>query len=254
MAEPPRNVGWVAAMAASTISIIHIADSIAKTLYPTMDLNTIKDQVGNLSSEATIATFLAGVQSQIIALSYQDNSTKIKVATNVLGFAGVLLDVSATCFALLTSTVLQRYIAIVEKQLGAIDNELTDIELYLTMSPQSTLPLDIIRRVLTKMKERIRLVALEQADTQGVSPDEQSGRLAEVPELDIKVIEESFTGIQNVVPAGEAAEASLLYGVICFFASVLCLAISTQPRVVWIISVVVCASTILFSSVFSTPL
>ncbi|KAJ3852479.1 hypothetical protein EV368DRAFT_82499 [Lentinula lateritia] len=76
------------------------------SIQTTSDWESAKNQVGRLSSEATIATFLAAVQSQIIAISYQDNSTNIQIATNALGFAGVLLDVITAFLALLASAIL----------------------------------------------------------------------------------------------------------------------------------------------------
>ncbi|KAJ7326202.1 hypothetical protein DFH08DRAFT_885051, partial [Mycena albidolilacea] len=66
------------------------------------------------------ATFLAAIQAQLVATSYQDNSTRLKVATNALGFAGLLMGVISACLALLASNILQRHIAIVDKQLTAI--------------------------------------------------------------------------------------------------------------------------------------
>jgi flagellar biosynthesis regulator FlbT len=44
---------------------------------------------------AVQATFLAAVQSQILALSFQDNSTSLKITTNTFGFVGILQQVKA---------------------------------------------------------------------------------------------------------------------------------------------------------------
>ncbi|KAJ7635466.1 hypothetical protein DFH06DRAFT_1479129 [Mycena polygramma] len=87
------------------------------TLQYMVDWGSIKDGVQSLNSKASTATFLAAVQSQIIAISYQNNSTAFPVATNVFGFLGVLSDVIAACLALLGSTILQRHITVVEKEL-----------------------------------------------------------------------------------------------------------------------------------------
>jgi hypothetical protein len=66
------------------------------------------------------ATFLAAIQAQLVAISNQD-STRLKVATNALGFAGLLIGAISACLALLASNILQRHIAIVDKQLTAIE-------------------------------------------------------------------------------------------------------------------------------------
>ncbi|KAJ7792233.1 hypothetical protein B0H14DRAFT_171784 [Mycena olivaceomarginata] len=77
--------------------------SLIKT-QAAQDWENAKDNIGALTAEATVATFLAAVQAQLIALSYQDNSTRLKVATNALGFSGLLLDVITACLALLASS------------------------------------------------------------------------------------------------------------------------------------------------------
>ncbi|KAJ7846065.1 hypothetical protein B0H14DRAFT_964002 [Mycena olivaceomarginata] len=114
----------------------------------------------SLTSEATIATFLAAIQAQLVAISYQDNSTRLKVATNALGFAGLLIDVISACLALLASNILQRHIAIVEKQLTAIETataeQLDDLTLALTSGRLLPAPdmFTIQRRTTEKMVAR----------------------------------------------------------------------------------------------------
>ncbi|KAJ7077238.1 hypothetical protein C8R44DRAFT_826256 [Mycena epipterygia] len=221
------------------------------------DWETIKAQIGNLASEAAIATFLAAVQSQIIALSYLDNSTGVKVATNILGFSGVLLDVITAFLALLSSTILQRHIAIVEKQLGSIEDAspqqiqevtalLYTIErrgfLAAALSP-SSIPPDIRRRLYAKI--RTRMVVLSTPHTQDPNTNAlQAGgpeESAESAELNISLIPTSFTHIRSAASIGDAAGTAMFLGILCFFASVQCLAISTQPRAVWIVSAVICS-------------
>jgi hypothetical protein len=239
------------------------------------DWQTVKDQVGDLVSGATIvseyqsisvsmpdhfqAIFLGGVQAQIIALSYQDNSTRLKAATNVLGFAGVLLDVSSACLALLSSTVLQRHISVVENQLDVIEDasreQLNQISRFLagTQVPAGTpvaagllssivspgLSPYIYRRVLAKMQAR--LAVLEEAHTEDLADDGHLNQPIESPGLDIEAVPKSLAQIQSAASIGEDASAAMQFGVLCFFASVMCLAISTQPRAVWIVAAVITA-------------
>jgi hypothetical protein len=111
---------------------------------------------------AAQATFLAAVQSQILALSFQDNSTSLKITTNAFGFVGILLDVIAACLALLASTVLQRHIAVIEQQLDAIEDasseQLMKMLHFLKQSPlllrAAEMFPDIYRRVQAKMEAR----------------------------------------------------------------------------------------------------
>ncbi|KAJ7825454.1 hypothetical protein B0H13DRAFT_2442400 [Mycena leptocephala] len=222
----------------STVSVVFAAvRSISEV--PRNQWETVKNQVGDLVSAATIATFLAAVQSQIIALSYQDNSTHLKTATNVLGFAGVLLDVTSACLGLMTSTVLQRHIAVVEKQLDAIEDaspeqlqetlrfleaSRTRGQLLASLLSSSAFP-DLLRRILAKVMARAAVLEKQNTDGDGgeLNPlTESTGfRIEAVPNPSI----------------GGAASGAMLLGVLCFFGSVICLAVSTQPHVVWIIAV-----------------
>ncbi|KAJ7160564.1 hypothetical protein C8R43DRAFT_1124033 [Mycena crocata] len=234
---------------------ISIALAMVETLRETvfgLDWDTIKDRIGSLNSEATIATFLAAVQSQIIALSYQDNSTKLKIATNVLGFAGVLLDVLAACLALLASTLLQRHTAIVEKQLDSIEDasqqRIVEIQDLFTTLPRFMVPHDLRQRV----QDRFIAVQNQNTESQGATTGpEPAVRISRIHALlrpvvqrherGIASMETSFRAIQSVAYIVDMATIAMFWGVLCFFSSVLCLAISTQPRPVWIVSAAICS-------------
>jgi hypothetical protein len=111
---------------------------------------------------AVQATFLAAVQSQILALSFQDNLTSLKITTNTFGFVGILLDVITACLDLLGSTILQRHIAAIEQQLDAIEDasseQLIEISHFIKQSLQllraAEMFPDIYRCVQAKMEAR----------------------------------------------------------------------------------------------------
>ncbi|GAW05839.1 hypothetical protein LENED_007723 [Lentinula edodes] len=224
------------------------------SVQTTSDWESAKNQVGRLSSEATIATFLAAVQSQIIAISYQDNSTNIQIATNALGFAGVLLDVMTAFLALLASAILQRHITTIDKQLTAIeDASFEQIEeiFYLlrfvdARGQRSHIMFsDLYQWVFAKCEARLNVLQNMQdmhRDSNGISSQIPEGvrRLKSV-ELQASLIVYSYRHIRNVTPICDAAGTAMFWGVLCFFASVQCLAIATQPPVVWIISSVTCS-------------
>ncbi|KAJ7615867.1 hypothetical protein FB45DRAFT_1106615 [Roridomyces roridus] len=213
---------------------------------------TVKTHAGDQVSSATIATFLAAVQAQIIALSYQDNSTSLRVVVNVFGFAGVLLDVTAACLGLMTSTVLQRNIAAVEKQLDAIQDapphQLHEIIRFLearrrgsklaSLLSENEYP-DLLRRIQTKTSAR--MAVLDRQLTPGANnsvPDALTyPPMAEGQGFEIEAISEALTQIHSSASIGRAANGAMLLGVVCFFGSVIFLAVSTQPRIVWIIAV-----------------
>ncbi|KAJ7326267.1 hypothetical protein DFH08DRAFT_885244 [Mycena albidolilacea] len=219
--------------------------SLIKT-QAAQDWENARDNVGALTAEATVATFLAAVQAQLIALSYQDNSTRLKVATNALGFAGLLLDVITACLALLASSILQRHIAVVEKQLTAIETATAEQLKDLTL-PSRGLPyaFDIQRRISDKTAARLpELQRPRPSAEEGDNAPQLINSRTEIPRShgpDIRIIAESLAQIRSALSIGDSASAAILYGVVCFFASVLCLAVATQPPAVWIVSAVVCS-------------
>ena len=64
------------------------------------------------------ATFLAAVQAQIIAISHTNNSSPTGVATNAFGFVGITFDVIAALLALLSSTVMQTRVSVIDRILS----------------------------------------------------------------------------------------------------------------------------------------
>ncbi|KAJ7651434.1 hypothetical protein FB45DRAFT_1051157 [Roridomyces roridus] len=208
--------------------------------------DSFKGQAGNLTWGSTIATFLASVQANIIALSYQDNSTSLKRATNAFGFVGVTLDVLAACFGLMAASGLERRISAVETQVKAIDHasiaKLEDAKKFLTerenrRAHEDILPLfgdandftDLLISVATKCRDRAEVLA------KGTTESEQPARAAIVGQLPgVLQMPRLLHEIQASAVIGKASTVALILGIICFFLSVLLLAASTQPRAVWI--------------------
>ncbi|KAJ6478318.1 hypothetical protein C8R45DRAFT_1007030 [Mycena sanguinolenta] len=222
---------------------IKVSVAILRTLAGryAMDWESVKDRTRDLNSEATIASFLAAVQAQIVAISYQDNSTKIAIATNMLGFAGVLLDVFAACLALLASTILQRRTVIIEKQMDAIGDasrqRVEQIQHLFSSLPHFVVPSNLRRCVEHRASE------LQNMQPEGVDAHAQRENVVQRfrPEQDMSSIEASFRAVEAVAYLVDTSMLTLFGGILCFFASVQCLAISTQPRAVWIVSAVICS-------------
>ncbi|KAK6969316.1 hypothetical protein R3P38DRAFT_765641 [Favolaschia claudopus] len=149
-----------------TATAAELALALQIILEPTVlqDWDEIKSESSSLFSKAAIATFLAGVQSQIIALSYLDNGSHIAVATNALGFAGVLLDVSSAFFGLGASVALQRHTTIIDNELSAIDEAgprglaTTQNILHLGYVPDA---FNLRTRIDTKILARMRILHRE---------------------------------------------------------------------------------------------
>ncbi|KAJ7136294.1 hypothetical protein C8R46DRAFT_581202 [Mycena filopes] len=198
----------------------------------------IKSELGRLTAQAGIATFLSAVQAQIIALSYQDNSTPLRVAVNAVGFAGVLLDVTAACLALQTATAVQRRIAVLERQIDDLIDVAVEQRLNVGRDPlRLPIPTALHRPMLSQFRDR-RAKDVQAATEEPNAGVERPSRSQ--PADEIRGIQRSWLLLRGTASLGQATAIAMGLGVWCFFGSVQCLAIATQPRSVWIVSAVVC--------------
>ncbi|KAK7013643.1 hypothetical protein R3P38DRAFT_3206203 [Favolaschia claudopus] len=193
-------------------------------------------------SNAAIATFLAAVQSQIVALSYQENTSRVAVACNALGFAGVLFDGSSGFFALSASTKLERNIAIIEHQLSAIDDASPRQLAQISHREFERAYADggLWSRIHKKVTLRMQTL-----QSQRLSQDVEDETTNNAPLL--RALWLPWEQVQFALALGNLAMLAMKLGTLCFFGSVICLAMSTQPRAVWIVAVVVTGSVIFAS-------
>ncbi|KAK6969320.1 hypothetical protein R3P38DRAFT_3146311 [Favolaschia claudopus] len=233
------------------------ASSALRTILPPpahQDWDDIRNKGGSLVSNATMATFLAAVQSQIIALSYQDNTSPTAVASNALGFAGILLDVSSARMALNASAALQRHTTFIDNQFRAIDDasegQLTQIDSSLLNQAIYDV-YGLSSRIHKRLEARMRILRNERQSRPNLPDDDvENAPLADnsshIPLLG--GLPGALTSVQLAVAMGNAAGNLMVLGTLSFFGSVICLAASTQPRAVWIVSVAVIASVGLVSA------
>ncbi|KAJ7789921.1 hypothetical protein B0H14DRAFT_229198 [Mycena olivaceomarginata] len=199
--------------AAAVVPYLSAVLSLLKT-RAAPDCHGTKGHVGALTSEATIATFLAAIQAQLVAISYQDNSTRLKVATNALGFAGLLMGVISACLALLASNILQRHIAIVDKQLTAIETataeQLDDLTLALTSGRLLPAPDMFIIQRRTTEKMVARFTELQRTLPNAARAQGNNAELNRQTETaisgfqgpDIRAMAESLTHIRGALSIG----------------------------------------------------
>ncbi|KAJ7937459.1 hypothetical protein B0H13DRAFT_1943758 [Mycena leptocephala] len=177
-----------------------------------MHVMHVKGQVETLTSEAVVVIFFAAVQYEVIKLTYDDNSNdnlNLKAVANALGFAGFLLDGIAAFLALLASSLWCR---ISEQELYAIQQ----LRMTWDFLDEFLLPRDIVCRVRATFALLDRNHA--EADNVGMPACWKHNR------------------IRNAASVGDAAGTAMLFGNLCFFASVVFLASSTRPPTVWIVS------------------
>ncbi|KAJ7636669.1 hypothetical protein FB45DRAFT_1138462 [Roridomyces roridus] len=135
--------------------------------------------------------------------------------------------------------------AVVQQQIDAIGeasrNQLRDVSLFLEecrsarrqgplQNARNILPRDYpdLLRVLEE-KRMAREMALNNSDDVGSA------------EMRLQVIPETLNEIEFCLPAGNAGAIAWFMGILSFFGSVVCLAISSQPRAVWIVAAILTA-------------
>ncbi|KAK7464156.1 hypothetical protein VKT23_006322 [Stygiomarasmius scandens] len=134
----------------------------------------VRGQITALTAEATIATFLAGVQGTILILSVNNATTTSSalIAAKTLSFMGILFDVISAFLALLSSTLLQAKISEVQRLLDGIDHmsfsdltklqhdviaysdPLDPIQKFLVDTPLwESLRFEVLKRIMSRMEE-----------------------------------------------------------------------------------------------------
>jgi hypothetical protein len=249
------------------IGLIQVVIAAAST---PVQWDDIKAWINNLKSEATIvrtfyalsrfswkivhqATFLAAVQAQIIAISYTNNSSPTSVATNAFGFMGIMFDVIAALLALLSSTVMQTRVSVIDRilsntaklnndQLAAFLGSMLNGSGRHTRFVRAML-LDIIQPLMKRLVVAGRQIAGgENENLSGIDADDFD------PNTNGSQVVKYCSEIDSIRVLGDAAGASMLFGILSFMASIVCLAIATQPVTVWACMVMAC------SCVFFLPL
>lgn len=155
-----------------------------------------------------------------------------------MGFAGVLLDVITAFLALLASTVTQRHVQVLERHLNSIeglpqdriDSVIKEISDVVRHSPVF-IHIDIFQQIFWKCEARLK--ALQPTD----SPITRHTHT----EINLSDIVASCQRIHSLAFIGDAAGTAMLFGILCFLASVLSLAIASQPPAVWAVSTAACS-------------
>lgn len=196
----------------------------------------------NLSGVTTIlisriilkATFLAAVQAQLIAFTYQNNSTRIQRATNAISFLGLSFDVIGTAIGLLSALTMQPDQQRLNQALFAsseayaewvaIARELAELELQEKLGSGRSVPLHLMQERMAQQRQYLeRTVVLNERKKNWIKQDE--ARTEELEDLSRALVVGNIKGL--------APLALMALGIICFFVGLLCFVIDTQPPVVW---------------------
>ena len=248
---------YLIALKAVSSELVSILRASGYRLHQPLQLAQAKTQIASWKTKAAIvgsvqicrfiviadlvdqATFLAAVQTQTLSFSIQNNSTHLLIATNTFAFTSVILDVVGAFLAIQSSMLGQahtdRIDSLHDELLGCTAEELRPVIIQLRQFLRE-------RRAMTThslvyhflMKAIMHLEKLGRDPSQS-GPNGIDNQLRLAPNL-TDVIESAET-IVRVSTVGEAAEIATRLGILCFLASVMCLAIATQPPSVWILAV-----------------
>jgi hypothetical protein len=227
-----------------------ISEVASVTSAARRNLDAVKAQIVALSTEASIATFLSGVQAQIIALTFTNNSTRLKVAANAFGFMGLMWDVIAAFLGLYTSTIFQRNVSAIEKEIAHLTDPSVpqdhldefihhlDSAWHKHSDHLSPLCVGLIR---TQILPRFKNPPKESSNDEKHVDD----RFLSEDKPDFKEFIRACHAIDEASVFGQVVGAAMVFGVICFLGSALFLAISTQPKEAYIPCAVALACVVL---------
>ena len=163
------------------------------------------------------AVFVGAIQTQGLALSFNDNATPLKVATNNIFFIGILLNVGGAYFALITASSLEADLS----ELKAFFQSKTDQQL----ATIAQLPLSSLAR---------RFVNSQCIDRNVIYPAEHSQSLPCPPEdmFADTTLERLCLSITRNKNAGILGDVAIYIGFTTCLVAFLCLAQATQPAAV----------------------
>jgi len=198
----------------------------------------MKARMDNVNALAVVATFLAAVQAQIISLTYEQNGSSLQQAVNAMSFLGLSFDIIGTAMGLISALTMQpdqqRLNQAVFEATAAhaewrtFTRELEQIA-YLDKGTGRSIPQNMMEETMRKQRDRSeRRHLLEICRTKWIAEDE--GRCAEIEDIRRVVVVGNVKGIAPLF--------LMALGIVSFFVSLLGFVIDTQPRVVWITTVV----------------
>jgi hypothetical protein len=186
----------------------------------------------------------------------ENNLTRLLIVTNSLAFAGVLLDVTSAFLCLVSSMLLQSNMLIADGVLADVKcGTCDDFNSFYQMvySPISASGNILKPRAMNSLGKELMLEMLDEMKS-GPEYSDNGGGLGStmsdhttLPSIAsaVKELDRSTRCIVRLCFIGHAAGTATLFGILSFLISVVCLAIATQPRAVWICAVTACSGVVI---------
>jgi len=202
-------------------------------------LDDLKRRIDNVNALAIVATFLAAVQAQLISFTYQNNDTPLGKAANIFSFIGLSFDILGTATGLISAMTLQPDNARIqeaalqaEQSLSAwkeLAGELQSINVEDRAFQGRSMTKEMFSEIQQKQQARRRRKTILDSQMKAWEAEEEK-RSKQLDELRVNVV------VGNV--KGFAPLMMMTLGILCFFVGMLCFVISSQPRSVWISTLV----------------
>lgn len=239
-----------------------VKDTTYATEVTNKELDLIKAHVDTVNSFIVVATFIAAVQGQIIALTFGVNDTSLQIFTNGIGLIGLTFDILGACFGMLVAVILQGHIRrsntwlksstmenLVNLVNGKGDGDLnrreieTKLEKYIRKrrifwrqrSNSKILPGD--QDFMAHRKQMLCLTKPKELGTSTKGSGTHGG-------LGTSTILKHIPGPQRITIIANIPPVTMGFGIVSLFVSVICFAASTQRPHVWLACVIVSMTTI----------
>jgi hypothetical protein len=167
---------------------------------------------------------------------------------------GVMFDVIAALLALLSSTIIQTRVSAIDRILSnAVKVDHDQLAAFLQNMGKGTkhntkFVRAMLRDIAQPLLKRLSVTAQKGFESQYEDTSTTDSEHTFDSEDNALQVIKCCSDIDKIRVIGDAAGASMFFGILDFMASIVCIAISTQPKSVWIPTVVAC------SCVFFLPL
>ncbi|RDB20756.1 hypothetical protein Hypma_012301 [Hypsizygus marmoreus] len=211
------------------------------------EVDSGKEAVENINALIVVSAFIAGVQAQMISITYTSNATPLETATNVFAFLGLTLDIIGTSTGVLRTVLLQHTIRRTERVRESLDQLRARIEQLKGREGEATVDTvqqitevveiqNSIRSEFQTVRDLSSIVALESAQwIDDTSMATAFSTVMIVPRLVLYIVR-SPQAVANQLPL-----TSMGGGILCLLVSILLFAAGSQPTGVWTACVVIAA-------------
>ncbi|KAI0254509.1 hypothetical protein BJV78DRAFT_1351061 [Lactifluus subvellereus] len=217
-----------------------------------------KSLLDTINAFIAVGALIAGVQAQLVAVTYNIPSTRFSRATNWFGFVGLILDLAGVSAGVICAVLLQRAIRRTDRIAVRLTDEIDRARRDVDRLRDKDLPvadpsvfksltdrISVISSVTTLHSEVNSFLAAGFSAVLAAPAQERLDRLKQLELQGLGGVPDLPLGVQSV----GGSVVSLAGGTLCLLASVILFARSSQPHGVWV-SCTAIATIIIVYSIF----